>query len=63
MDVDYVQRIGRDISMIGKVKGQEESNLKIIIPVENWKEVEGKEQVRFSPKRFYVFEESGERIK
>ena len=63
VDVDYVQRVGRDISMIGKVQGQEESNLKIIIPVENWKEVEGKEQVRFSPKRFYVFEESGERIK
>ena len=61
--VEYVQRVGRDISMIGKIHGQDESNLKIIIPVENWKDVEGKENVNFKPKRFYVFEESGERIK
>ena len=61
--VEYVQRVGRDVSMIGKVHGQDESNLKIIIPVENWKDVEGKENVNFKPKRFYVFEESGERIK
>ena len=61
--VEYVQRVGRDVSMIGKVHGQDESNLKIIIPVENWKDVEGKDNVNFKPKRFYVFEESGERIK
>ena len=61
--VEYVQRVGRDVSMIGKVHGQDQSNLKIIIPVENWKDVEGKENVNFKPKRFYVFEESGERIK
>ena len=61
--VEYVQRVGRDVSMIGKVHGQDDSNLKIIIPVENWKDVEGKENVNFKPKRFYVFEESGERIK
>ena len=61
--VEYVQRVGRDVSMIGKVHGQENSDLKIIIPVENWKDVEGKENVNFKAKRFYVFEESGERIK
>ena len=61
--VEYVQRVGRDVSMIGKVHGQEDSDLKIIIPVENWKDVEGKDNVNFKPKRFYVFEESGERIK
>ena len=61
--VEYVQRVGRDVSMIGQVHGQEKSSLKIIIPVENWKDVEGKENVNFKPKRFYVFEESGERIK
>ena len=61
--VEYVQRVGRDVSMIGKVHGQDDSNLKIIIPVENWKDVEGKDNVNFKPKRFYVFEESGERIK
>ena len=61
--VEYVQRVGRDVSMIGQVRGQEKSSLKIIIPVENWKDVEGKDNVNFKPKRFYVFEESGERIK
>jgi len=61
--VEYVQRVGRDVSMIGKIHGQPDSNIKIIIPVENWKDVEGKENVNFKPKRFYVFEESGERIK
>lgn len=60
--VDFVQRVGRDISAIGKVKGQE-SQLKVIIPVENWKDVMDKELLRFTPKKFYVFEESGERIK
>ena len=63
VDVEYVQRIGRDVSVIGKVQNQEDSNLKIIIPVENWKDIEGKDKVNFKPKRFYVFEESGERIK
>ena len=63
VDVEYVQRIGRDVSVIGKVHNQENSNLKIIIPVENWKDIEGKDRVNFKPKRFYVFEESGERIK
>ena len=63
VDVEYVQRIGRDVSVIGKVRGQADSNLKIIIPVENWKDIEGKDRVNFKPKRFYVFEESGERIK
>ena len=63
VDVDYVQRVGRDISMIGKVRGQSNSSLKIIIPTENWDEVKGKENVNFTPKRYYVFEESGERIK
>ena len=63
VDVDYVQRVGRDVSVIGKIKGQPESNLKIIIPSENWKDIEGKESFDFDCKRFYVFEETGERIK
>ena len=62
VDVEYVQRVGRDVSVIGKVHGQD-NELKIIIPVENWKDVEGKEIANFRAKRFYVFEESGERIK
>ena len=60
--VKFVQQVGRDVSVIGKVKGQE-SGMKIIIPSDSWKDVVGHEELRFDPKRFYVFEESGERIK
>ena len=63
IDVDFVQRVGRDISAIGKVKEQPQSNMKIIIPVEEWSDVMGKDVLTFTPKKFYVFEESGERIK
>lgn len=62
IDVQFVQHVGRDVSVIGRVKGQE-SGMKIIIPSESWSDVVGKEELRFAPKRFYVFEESGERIK
>lgn len=62
VDVKFVQHVGRDVSVIGNVKGQE-SGLKVIIPSENWKDVLGHEELHFTPKRFYVFEESGERIK
>ena len=60
--VEYVQRVGRDLSVIGHVKGQN-SGMKIIIPSDTWKDVVGHEELRFAPKRFYVFEVSGERIK
>ena len=62
IDVQFVQQVGRDVSVIGSVKGQQ-TGMKIIIPSESWKEVVGHEELRFTPKRFYVFEESGERIK
>ena len=62
IDVQFVQHVGRDVSVIGRVKGQE-SGMKIIIPSESWKDVVGQNELRFDPKRFYVFEESGERIK
>ncbi len=62
IDVQFVQQVGRDVSVIGSVKGQS-SGMKIIIPSESWKDVVGHEELRFTPKRFYVFEESGERIK
>ena len=62
IDVKFVQQVGRDVSVIGRVKGQE-SGMKIIIPSESWKEVVGHDELRFDAKRFYVFEESGERIK
>ena len=62
IDVQFVQHVGRDISVIGRVKEQE-GGMKIIIPSESWKDVVGQNELRFDPKRFYVFEESGERIK
>ena len=62
IDVKFVQQVGRDVSVIGRVKGQE-SGMKIIIPSDSWKDVVGHDELRFNPKRFYVFEESGERIK
>ncbi len=62
IEVKFVQQVGRDISVVGLVKGQE-NNIKIIIPSDGWKEVVGQNELRFDPKRFYVFEESGERIK
>lgn len=61
--VNYVENIGRDISVIGKMAKQEKSHLKIIIPSEIRNKVEGKLKINFDPKRFYVFEETGERIK
>lgn len=62
IDVQFVQHVGRDVSVIGRVKGQD-TGMKIIIPSESWKDVVGQNELRFEPKRFYVFEESGERIK
>ena len=62
IDVQFVQQVGRDVSVIGRVKGQE-TGMKIIIPSESWKDVAGQNELRFDAKRFYVFEESGERIK
>ncbi len=61
--INFIENIGRDMSIVGKIKGQENSHLKIIIPSELRKELEGKTEVRFGVKKFYVFEESGERIK
>ena len=62
IDVQFVQHVGRDVSVIGRVKDQN-SGMKIIIPSESWHDVVGQNVLRFDPKRFYVFEESGERIK
>ena len=62
IDVQFVQHVGRDVSVIGRVKDQN-SGMKIIIPSESWHDVVGQNELRFDPKRFYVFEESGERIK
>lgn len=63
VSINYIENIGRDMSIVGKIQGQDESHLKIIIPSEMRKELEGKVNVHFGVKKFYVFEETGERIK
>lgn len=62
VDVRFIEHIGRDISIIGTVHKQN-AKLKIIIPSEHASEVIGKKVIACNPKWFFVFEESGERIK
>lgn len=59
----YIEHIGRDISIVGKIEGQSASHVKVIIPCELRTKVVDKEVSKFEPSRFYVFEESGARIK
>ena len=60
--VTTVEQIGRDITVNGFVKGQE-NHIKAIIPSELRAGILGKAEVSFRAKRLYVFEETGERIK
>lgn len=59
----YIEHIGRDISIVGEIDGQNASHVKVIIPSELRVKIVDKEVSNFEPARFYVFEESGERIK
>jgi len=60
--VSTVEQIGRDITVNGNIKGQE-NHVKAIIPSELRSGILGKAEVSFKAKRLYVFEETGERIK
>ena len=62
VDVAQVEHIGRDINVVGKI-AEQDNHVKVIIPSELRDKVLGKDKLAFTPKRFYVFEESGERIK
>ncbi len=62
IEVDFVEHIGRDITIVGKIKDQKH-HVKIIIPSELSKDVVGQKVLRFTPKKFFVFEEDGSRIK
>lgn len=62
VDVAQVENIGRDINVVGNISEQE-SHVKIIIPSELRDSILGKAKLTFNAKRFYVFEETGERIK
>ena len=60
---NYIEHIGRDISIVGEIEGQKASRIKVIIPSELRVKVIDKEVSKFEPSRFYVFEENGKRIK
>lgn len=63
VEIEMVQHIGRDISIVGRVKDQDKANVKIIIPSDLRDKVTGKSAINIGTKRFYVFDEGGERIK
>ncbi|MCQ2077740.1 MAG: hypothetical protein MJZ20_12075, partial [Bacteroidaceae bacterium] len=60
--VTSVEQIGRDITVNGFVDGQK-NKIKVIIPSVLREQILGKEKLNFAPRRIYVFEETGERIK
>lgn len=61
IDVKFIEHIGRDISIVGNVSGQK-SNIRVIIPAEERHKV-NTDVITVYPKRYYVFELSGERVK
>lgn len=62
IDVEFVEHIGRDITIVGNVLGQE-SRIRAIIPAEERHDIEGQKVVKVYPKRYYVFELNGERVR
>ncbi|MBQ0009315.1 MAG: ATP-binding cassette domain-containing protein [Firmicutes bacterium] len=60
--VTSVEHIGRDITVNGNITNQE-NHVKVIIPSALRNEILGKPELSFKARRFYVFEETGERIK
>lgn len=62
IEVEYTEHIGRDVTVIGHVEGQTKT-IRIIIPSEQLVTIGEAKKLKFTPKRIYVFEESGERIK
>lgn len=61
VDVKFIEHIGRDITIVGSAHGQT-SGLRAIIPAELRKQVKGS-TIQLYPKRFYVFELTGERLR
>jgi len=61
IQVKFIEHIGRDISIVGSVVGQK-SSIRVIIPSEERHKVK-EEVVTVYPKRYYIFELSGERVK
>ncbi|MCK9199273.1 MAG: ABC transporter ATP-binding protein [Bacilli bacterium] len=63
INVEFVEHIGRDITVVGRVENQDDSKVRIIIPSDHYNDVFDKSKLGFTPKRMYIFEETGERIK
>lgn len=61
LDVDHIEHIGRDVSIIGKT-AHCEKNVRIIVSSEFRSEI-NKEVLFFNAKKYYAFEEDGKRIK
>lgn len=60
VEVDHIEHIGRDVSIIGAIKNVIDK-IRIIVSSDFRNELK-KDVLRFTPKKFYVFEETGERI-
>jgi len=61
VDVFNVEHIGRDVSVVGHISEQE-NKVRILIPAELREQV-ASAKLKFSPKKYYVFETSGKRLK
>jgi multiple sugar transport system ATP-binding protein len=61
VDVKFIEHIGRDITIVGSAHGQT-AGLRAIIPAELRSRVKGN-TIQLYPKRYYVFELTGERIR
>ncbi|MCH5172359.1 MAG: hypothetical protein J1F31_05995, partial [Erysipelotrichales bacterium] len=61
VDVSNIEHIGRDVSVVGHVSKQN-NKVRILIPSELSNQLTSN-QLHFSPKKYYVFETSGKRLK
>ena len=61
INVEFIETIGRDISLVGKFVGPE-TKVRVIVPSELYDKV-SPGVMKLSAKRFYVFETDGARIK
>lgn len=60
MEVKFIEHIGRDITIVGNVVGQQHG-LRVIIPAEQRHRVKG-DIIEVYPKRFYLFDADGSRL-
>lgn len=61
VEITFIEHIGRDVSIVGNVAGQT-NRIRIIIPAEQRHKVTGK-VIKVYPKRFYLFDVNGARMK